>query len=524
MAEALERTWPVVLIGVLVSFLIEYAARPRPAHPWSRPWSTLSIHIGVWLLAFTLGLAVFRRPWFAAASVDALLFGLVMVNAAKLEALREPFVFQDYEYFTDALRHPRLYIPFFGAWRLALTVASLAGVILLGMWLEPTLTGAIGVRAFALELALLAGAAAALLVAGHRALPRVQHEPAADIERLGMLAFWWRYALDERHAPPGLTALSPFAAAAVAAPRECPDLIAIQSESFFDARRCFAAVNPAVLAHYDAVRAAAAAHGELQVAAWGANTVRTEFAFLSGIDPLQLGVHRFNPYRLAARRSLPSIASYLKSIGYRTVCVHPYPVSFYRRDQVYPRLGFDEFIDVRAFGADQRSGPFTGDQAVADKIGELLRAPGRTQPLFVFAITMENHGPLHLETVEPADAQRLRAPLPPGCDDLLIYLRHLANADRMIAKLRGSLESSSRAASLCFYGDHVPIMASVYAALGNPDGHTDYLIWSPDTAARRAVPAPHTARIEELGLEWLTIAGLADRTRRGSAPTSRPAA
>ena len=45
------------------------------------------------------------------------LLTLVLVNNAKFTALSESFVFQDYEYFTDAIRHPRLYIPFLGWWK-----------------------------------------------------------------------------------------------------------------------------------------------------------------------------------------------------------------------------------------------------------------------------------------------------------------------------------------------------------------------------------------------------------------------
>ncbi|MBV8910558.1 MAG: LTA synthase family protein, partial [Gammaproteobacteria bacterium] len=491
MAEFLERTWLAAAVGVLLSFVIEYATRPRPVHAWRRPTGAVCIHLGLWLLAFVAELGVFRRPWFAAANVDALFLGLVLINDAKLRALREAFVFQDFEYFTDALRHPRLYLPFFGAWRSAITLVCITGAILIGLSLELPLASSIGVRAFAAGVILLVALAAGLLAAGHCALPAASHEPSSDLERFGMLGFWWRYAADERRVPRDLSALSVFARAGAAGTPALPDLVAIQSESFFDARRCFPAVRRRVLASFDALVASAAAHGELQVAAWGANTVRSEFAFLSGLDPALLGVHRFNPYRRLARLPVPTVATYLKSRGYRTVCVHPYPVSFYRRDVVYPLLGFDQFIDLRAFAGAERAGPFVSDRALADKIGELLRSGRRTQPLFVFAITMENHGPLHLETTEPGEAQRLCDPPPPaGCEDLVVYLRHLGNADRMIETLRAHLESLARPAGLCFYGDHVPIMAKVYEQLGNPDGRTDYVIWNNGAPFRQTAPVP----------------------------------
>lgn len=305
-----------------------------------------------------------------------------------------------------------------------------------------------------------------------------------------------------------LAAASPFGFLPACRPEgELPHLVAVQSESFFDPRPLFAGIRPEVLAEFDRLSDNAVTHGKLKVPAWGANTVRSEFAFLTGIDEDRLGVHRFNPYRaIAAGCDVPSLASYLKRLGYRTVCIHPYPASFYQRDRVYPRLGFDEFLDVRAFDDTMRCGPYIGDAAVADKVAALLREA--TAPVFVFVITMENHGPLHLERVAPADVEALYSiPPPDGCDDLTIYLRHLRNADQMIAKLRQTLELCERPASLCWYGDHVPIMPSVYETLGAPNGKVEFIIWNNQNPVRsRAVDLS----AHDLPMAWLRGAGLVE--------------
>ena len=176
---------------------------------------------------------------------------------------------------------------------------------------------------------------------------------------------------------------------------------------------------------------------------------------------------------------MPSIAAALKRQGYRTVCIHPYARSFYGRDKVLPALGFDEFIDVSAFNESDKAGPFIGDCAVAAKIIQQLQAEPRTQPLFIHAITMENHGPLHLEQVNESDLPTwFNSPPAAELRDLGPYVRHIANADRMLGQLHKALTESARATSLCFFGDHVPILPDVYKALGEPDGDTDYFIWS----------------------------------------------
>ncbi|MFZ5510884.1 MAG: LTA synthase family protein, partial [Pseudomonadota bacterium] len=284
-----------------------------------------------------------------------------------------------------------------------------------------------------------------------------------------------------------------------------PHLVAVQSESFFDPRPLYSGIRRDILAGFDRLKSSALMHGSLSVPAWGANTVRTEFAFLSGLHDEVLGVHRFNPFRaVAGGWEVPSLASFLKSLGYRTVCVHPYPASFYRRHRVYPRLGFDEFIDMRSFAGAPRCGPYVADAAVASMVARMLGKA--SAPLFVFAITMENHGPLHLEKVDGLDVAELYTlPPPPGCDDLTIYLRHLRNADRMIHSVREALEACSRAAGLCWFGDHVPIMPGVYDRHGAPEGHTPFLCWS-NVGQRQAQETRVAAH--QLPLVWLRAMGL----------------
>jgi hypothetical protein len=491
------------LVGLALSVAFERLLRPCP--PLARPRAAWALHVGLWLSAHAALTLVLGRPWFAAAALSAFLLMLVLVNNAKFKALREPFVFQDYEYFTDAIRHPRLYIPFLGWGKFLMAATGFVLAVAVGLWIEETpllrfaWSGQLG------GIAVVFAASALLLLAGSwKSLP-VSFEPVRDVRMLGLLASLWRYAQEE--GTPWVVA-SPFDfLPPVCSKGDLPHLVAVQSESFFDPRPLYAGIRPEVLAEFDRLRDDAVALGKLKVPAWGANTVRTEFAFLTGIGEDKLGVHRFNPYRaIAAGSDVPSLASYLKRMGYRTVCIHPWPASFYRRDRVYPRLGFDEFLDVRAFDDMMRFGPYIGDAAVADMVAAHLREA--TSPVFVFVITMENHGPLHLERVAPADVDALYSVPPPvGCGDLTIYLRHLRNADQMIAKLRQALDRCERPASLCWFGDHVPIMPSVYETFGAPDGEVEYVIWNNQNPVR---PRALDLVANDLPMAWLRGAGLVE--------------
>lgn len=356
-------------VGFFISFGIVWLLRPVVAMSWC--WTTrgLMLHAATWLFLHSFLTLLLGRPWFAMAIVLALIMLIVQVSNAKSYSLREPFVFQDFEYFTDAIRHPRLYIPFLGWWKFVAIVLAVGAALLIGVGLEVADASA---RTLALWPLLLA--VCLLFAFREGALP--SFDPMADMARQGLLACLWDYGWAER-----LPLVTPNNSwREVALPADRSDLVVVQSESFFDARKLSPLVRRDVLAGFDRLRKEAMLAGELTVPAWGANTVRSEFAFLSGLNEEQLGVHRFNPYRQLLVSPIESLVSHLKAAGYRAICIHPYPASFYRRDRIYPHLGFDEFIDIRSFEGAERYGPYISDRAVAEKVAEVLATSA--QPVF----------------------------------------------------------------------------------------------------------------------------------------------
>ncbi|WP_414041646.1 LTA synthase family protein [Acidithiobacillus sp. M4-SHS-6] len=516
-----ELLWPWCLgIGGLASLAVEALVHPRPRSLGRKVWTYL-IQLGLWLLLFTLLLLLVQRPIFAALAALGAWLTVVLVGNAKEASLREPFVFMDFEYFTDAIKHPRLYLPFLGLWRaMALGLIAVA-VIAAALWAEPPLTAQMSWPLFLKYNGLALLVAAGLLWMGTRWSDAPSLQPGKDIRDMGFAPSLWQYGWAERAAvvvPPArpfgplsephlsVQSLDNPGGLPASGPSDDPSsghLVIVQSESFFDIRRLWPQIAPEVFKDFDAASRHCVQSGQIRVPPWGANTIRTEFSLLTGWSPASLGIHQFQPYRFLARRPLPSLAWRLKAQGYRTVCIHPYPSSFYARNTIYPLLGFDTFIDVADFTPADRSGPYTGDLAVASKTLEILQ--GATQPTFIFIITMENHGPLHLETVSAEEKKILLLQEPPvSADDLAIYLRHVRNAGAMLQQFMGELPKLSRPSMLGFYGDHVPILEELYAARHFTDGRTDYWLWSsrhPD-----ATPQHPEIAVEELGvraLDWL---------------------
>lgn len=475
-----------LLVGLILSVVMEYLLTPQSRPIWKRPGVSLLLHLGSWLLLYAAELVLFRRPWFAMGNVLAIQLLIVLVNNAKYHAMREPFLVHDFEYFTDAIKHPRLYLPFFGILNALLAFCAFIGVLVAGVILEPSVFSAqavlagIGTGQVITVWALLLFAAVVAIAIGfavrQQALSLI---PEQDYQQLGQIGFLWHYGI-LHFTQPAIPAIDPWLTVLPdeADVEKLPDVVVVQSESFFDARAEYPILKSSVLTEFDQLCESSSCWGALTVPAWGANTIRTESAFLTGKLAADFGVHQFSPYRYFMKQSQRTVAHALRELGYRTVCIHPYPASFYLRDQLYPAMGFDEFIDQKAFSEADKEGQYMGDIAVAERVKSLLNAES-SAPLFIFVITMENHGPLHLEKPSPSDQLDFYYDRQPaGCDDLTVYARHLKNADTMAVMLKESLADRANGGVLAWYGDHVPIMTNVYRELGMPKGETRYFVWT----------------------------------------------
>jgi len=490
---------------VALSFAVDAIAVPRA--PIRRPWLSSVLHILSVLFIFDLVFAVTSRPLFSAGASLALVGLVAAVSNAKYESLREPFVFTDLSLFSQLFSHPRLYLPFLSVDKV---VAIGVGIVLViaGFVIERPVFAGSHVLAW---LAVVLPLTLAVLVAAHVPLTL---DPDVDQRRSGFFAVFVAYLLNGLRPATfrrfsEIMAAGPFAAGKLA---QRPDVIVIQSESFFDARRLGEAVAPELFRRFDEARHEAVRHGEMTVPAWGANTMRTEFAVLTGIESFSLGYARFYPYAFV-RKKIASLASWFARCGYETVAIHPYYADFFGRNRVFPLFGFTSFLDIRHFSSASRAGPYVADAAVADAIIAELEAAGEERPRFIFAMTMENHGPLHLEQVLPGESSsRHTLGEDASWRDLTAYLRHIENADAMIGRLLDHLRTSDRETVVCFYGDHVPALHHVFQKLSVSPQRSDYFIWRNYGAV---TPECRHLAAEELGAALLNVVqGDGNRTKQ----------
>ena len=480
---------PAVLCSALTGVFIQSLALPRRMNGVKRHWHLpLQLALLAFLAAFIF--LILGKILFSCTGAALLVLALTVISNAKYRSLREPLVFSDYDYFTDAFRFPRLYFPFLGISG-ALGLVLAAGMAILGWELEDysenhwSLYGDLPVIALIMSVS-----GAIIALSGKKLRDSLLQDPGTDLAGHGFIPMLYGYCLLYLKTP---AAVSPFAAESgqVRSAGRLPDLIAVQSESFFDPRKLCPGIRGDLFGTFDRISSEASATGLMQVPSWGANTIRTEFSFLTGIAPELMGGHRFSPYQISSRSwQVASLTSFLKKQGYRTVCIHPFYAGFYHRNIIFKKWGFDEFQDIRSFAgipADpEKSGPYIPDAALFERViaryRELINES--RDPVFIFVITMENHGPLNLEHITPEHAQRyfeegaLRSGLSgKAMTELAIYLRHLESENAVLERLIGFLNSQDREAVLTFYGDHVPILTETYGVFGDPPGLVPYFIW-----------------------------------------------
>ena len=200
--------------------------------------------------------------------------------------------------------------------------------------------------------------------------------------------------------------------------------------------------------------------GSLLVPVYGGATVNTEFEALTGHTSSFLpgGSIAYSQY---VRRPLESLASILANQGYITTAIHSYHNWFYRRDEVYHNLGFEKFISSEFFIEPQVKRYYISDREVSQLVIAESQKAEQEKPFFVFAVTMQNHGPyvvgyekehIKVEGDISAEAKRI----------IEIYAQGVADADQSLQMLTEHFAQSERPTIIIFFGDHLPALGEDY--------------------------------------------------------------
>lgn len=249
---------------------------------------------------------------------------------------------------------------------------------------------------------------------------------------------------------------------------EKPNIIAIMNESYADLSILgpFKTSVP-YMSFYQSLQKNTI-RGNLSVSVLGGGTCNSEFEFLTGLTTafLPAGVMAYQQY---INSDLDSLATILQAQGYRTVAFHPGKPDSWQRDKVYPHLGFETFLTE----ADMEDPEYMREAYVTDssdyqEVIRLFEEKG-DEKLFLFNVTIQNHGGYQLNTVDIPKWVSLQG-LSKRYPETEQYLSIMQASDKALQELITYFAQVEEPTLIVFFGDHQPSVESEFieTLMGKP--------------------------------------------------------
>lgn len=480
----------LVLLFVLATGLLDGNPGVAPLKLIVSPRALIANALPGLLLSAVL-LALTRRLLFSMVLAFGAQVMLYWVNAQKMANLASPLVPADF-HMIGQLREGGAHLlggyVHISVWWVLLVVAALLALAALWRYEPPLLSrraaprGGLAVGALAALLSLGLGWSAWHVLYDRGALKFQPWSASETAKRSGLVSMLALYRLqyagahtkvDTGAARNLLASTEPAVRARMAAGNDGlrPDIVIVQSESFFDPGRMRGYADNQFIPNFTRL-AATGETGPLYVPTFGGGTIRTEFEVLTGL-PLRYFPQIQFPYLQIETKVIPGLARTLRSNGYTTLAIHDNDPGFWNRASALQRLGFDRFISINDFPKNPPlDGRYVSDRVLTDEILSQLKDSG--PPQLLFAISMEAHGPYDGNPGNINIAERDAIPVPPGVTGmaktmLQNYLYHARHADEQLGRLADALSHRARPTLLLFYGDHLPALGQAFEINGFKD-------------------------------------------------------
>ncbi|MCR4797776.1 MAG: sulfatase-like hydrolase/transferase [Lachnospiraceae bacterium] len=198
-------------------------------------------------------------------------------------------------------------------------------------------------------------------------------------------------------------------------------------------------------------------YGSLYVSTRGGGTCKSEYEYLTGYSMQFLP--STIPYMMYSFSGVETLVGSYHDDGYTTIAMHPFFPTDWKRNTVYGDMGFDDYIyagdydlayrDVREYETDE------GDyRRMLEEIEE------HPEPVFIFNITLQNHGGYDMETF--SDIAVDIAPPYEEYEDLSVFEGMMAESDDALEYLMQELKKLDRPVIISFFGDHQPALSTAF--------------------------------------------------------------
>ena len=199
---------------------------------------------------------------------------------------------------------------------------------------------------------------------------------------------------------------------------------------------------------------------------FGAKTPNSEWEYLTGNSMAFLPAGSV-VYQQYISDTPTSIVSNLKDVGYTCVAMHPYYATGWSRNQVYPKIGYDEMHFIDDFDQTKILREYITDQELYDKIIERYESRGANEKLYLMGITMQNHGG-YGESYDNFNEECYK--IGRSYTDANQYLSLVHESDKAVQNLIEYFSQVDDPVEIVFFGDHQPSLNSNFYPLLNGKG------------------------------------------------------
>ncbi|MBO4229231.1 MAG: LTA synthase family protein [Clostridia bacterium] len=198
--------------------------------------------------------------------------------------------------------------------------------------------------------------------------------------------------------------------------------------------------------------------GNLYVSVKGGNTANTEYEFLTG-DTMAFLPAGSIPYQQYIKGEMPSLVTWFSNLGYSTLAIHPYQASGWSRDKAYPFLGFETSLfynDMRPVYASNLLRNYYSDASLFRYIRTKYEEKEAGKPLFLFTVTMQNHGSYDQEYDNFSPQVTVTGTSGTGARRLSSYLSLIRETDLAFESLVSYFAGQEEKTVIVMFGDHQP--------------------------------------------------------------------
>ena len=261
------------------------------------------------------------------------------------------------------------------------------------------------------------------------------------------------------------------------------NVIMIMNESLADMQVLGTKFSESFMPFWDSLRENTI-KGDLYVSVRGGSTCNTEYESLTGNSLVFLPSGSF-PFESYINHESYSLASYFKNRGYITEALHFEAASNWKRDKVYPYLGFQKFYTIDDFEEEETLRWRVTDSA---NYKELIRLyeKNRGEKQFIYNITIQNHGGYdpNRDLANTVDLSQYG-----DFPTAELYFSLLKLSDQAIKELIDYFEMVEEPTMIIVYGDHQPNLGPevdewlMKGGVDNQKSHlnkyiTRFLIWT----------------------------------------------